>query len=108
MALLFTLKKGARLPSQVWTLTSSATFDLDAADTVEFVYRLNGASERLTETLTVVDAEAKTVRLDPSVAISDSEGTHQCHVEVTIGGLRMDFPITGFDTFKITPTIEAP
>lgn len=105
MALLFTLKKGARLPSQTWTLTSGAAFNLTTADTVKFVYRLKDALERVEVTLAVVSAAV--VRLDPPVGVSDSLGTHECHVEATFGGLRMDFPNTGFDTFKITPTIEA-
>ncbi len=104
MALLFTIKKGARLPSQTWTLTSGAEFDLTEADTVMFVYRLKGQVERVEVALSVVSAAV--VRLDPSEGVSDSEGTHECHVEATFDGLRMDFPSTGLDTFKITPTIE--
>ena len=104
MAQLFSLKKGARLPAQTWTLTSSAAFDLTTASSVKFVYRLKGTVERVETTLVVVSAAV--VRLDADVGISDSEGTHQCHVEAVWGGLRMDFPNEGFDTFKITPTIE--
>ena len=104
MAQLFSLKKGARLPSQTWTLTSGATFDLTTADSVKFVYRLKGTVERVEVTLAVVSAAV--VRLDPPIGVSDSEGTHQCHVEAVFAGLRMDFPNEGFDTFKITPTIE--
>jgi len=105
MAELFSLKKGARLPSQTWTLTSSATFDLTTADSATFVYRLRGEAERVEVALVVVSAAV--VRLDTDAGISDSLGTHQCHVEAVFSGLRMDFPNEGFDTFKITATIEA-
>lgn len=105
MAELFSLKKGARLPSQTWTLTASATFDLTTATAVKFVYRLKGVAERVEVTLTVLTAT--TVRLDPPVGVSDSIGTHECQVEATIGGLRLDFPNEGFDTFRITPSIDA-
>jgi hypothetical protein len=105
MAQLFSLKKGARHPSQTWTQTSVAEFDLTEADSVTFVYRLKGQVERVEVTLTVVSAVV--VRLDTDEGISDSEGTHQCHVEAVFDGMRMDFPNEGFDTFKIGPTIEA-
>ncbi len=106
MAQLFSIKKGARLPSQTWTLTSTAVYNLALASSVNFVYRKKGVAERVVVALTVVDAAAKTVRLDPGITEVDSLGTHQCHVEVTLSGLIMPFPHEGFDTFKVTETIE--
>jgi hypothetical protein len=108
MAELFSLKKGARLPSQTWTLTSTASFDLSLATSVLFVYRKKGVAERVEKALTVVSAEDKTVRLDIDTGEVDLVGTFQCHVEVTIAGKVMCFPHEGFDTFKVTSTIEEP
>ncbi|MDQ3070088.1 MAG: hypothetical protein M3R55_10215 [Acidobacteriota bacterium] len=106
MAQLFSIKKGARLPSQTWTLASTAVYDLDDASSVYFVYRKKGVAERVAVALVVVNAATKTVRLDLGVSEVDTLGEHQCHVEVTIGGLVMPFPHLGFDTFKVTETIE--
>ncbi len=106
MAQLFSIKKGARLPSQTLTLRSTAVYDLATASSVDFVYRKKGVSERIVVPLVVVDATAKTVRLDPGTGEVDLIGIFECHVEVTIGGLVMPFPSEGFDTFKVTSTIE--
>lgn len=105
MSLLFSVKRGARLPSIVLTLASSATYDLVTAASVNFVYRSKGSAARVVVPLTVVDATAKTVRLDlaaTDVAVADK---FQCQVEVTIGGKVMCFPQTGFDEFAVTETI---
>ncbi len=108
MAELFSIKKGVQLPSQTWTLDTSASLDLASATSVDFVYRKKGVAERVVKALTVTDAPTKEVRLDLAIDEVDLIGTFQCQVEVTIGGKVMAFPHEGFDTFKVTANIEEP
>lgn len=108
MSTLFSLKKGARLPSVELTLTSTTTYDLADASSVLFVYRAKGSTERVTETLTVTDAPTKKVQLDVTAAMVDTVGKFDCHVEVVIGGKTMCFPNVGFDDFVVANTIEVP
>lgn len=106
MAQLFSVKKGALLPSQVWTLTSSVAFDLSAATSVKFVYRLrDGDLERTEADIAIVDAAAKSVRLDLTTDMVAAEGVYQCHVEIVLGGNRLIIPHVGLDTFVVTETI---
>lgn len=106
MSTLFSIKKGARLPSVEMTLTSASAYDLATATSVNFVYRTKGVAERTVVALVVVDAPTKLVRLDLSAAEVDTIGKFQCHVEVTIDGKVMTFPHKGFDEFEVTETIE--
>ena len=106
MSVLFSVKKGARLPSVTLTLTSTATYDLAQATLVNFVYRKKGIAERVVVALTITDAPTKTVRLDLAVGEVDEVGKYQCHVEVTIAGKIMCIPHVGFDEFHVTETIE--
>lgn len=106
MALLFTVKKTARLPSIELTLTSTATYDLAAASSVNFVYHPKGGTGRTIVPLVTVDAPTKKVRLDLGSADVAVLGAFSCHVEVTIGGKVMCFPQKGFDEFQVTDTLE--
>jgi len=103
---LFSIKKGARLPSVELTLASASTYDLATATLVNFVYRKKGIVERVVVPLTITDAPNKKVRLDLGTTDVDEVAKYQCHVEVTIGGKIMVFPTKGFDEFEVTETIE--
>lgn len=107
MSTLFSLKKGARLPSVELTLTSNIAYNLADATEILFVYRAKGSTERVTEALSLVDAPTKKVRLDVTAAMVDTIGKFECHVEITIGGKLMCFPNVGFDEFVVSTTIEA-
>lgn len=106
MSLLFSFKKGAQLPLIELTLTSSVSYDLADASAVNFVYRPKGGTGRTVVALQVTDAPNKKVSLALESTDVDDLGTYECHVEVTIGGKLMMFPQTGFDSFKITDTLE--
>lgn len=105
MAQLFSIKKGALLPSQVWTLTSSVDFDIDAADSVKFVYRLRDSDDRTEVTLAVISSSPKRVQLDLTEGMVATEGVYQCQVEVTIDGELLPIPHIGFDTFVVSESI---
>lgn len=106
MSTVFTLKKGALLPEVELTLTPSGyTYDLNAASSVQFRYYKKGSDPVAgleTIACTVTDAALYKVKLTPTAELVDVEGTHLCHVKVTIGGKDLYFPHEGFDDFKIT------
>lgn len=102
MSTLFSYKQGARLPTVELTLTSSATYDLAEATSVEFRYRKAGEEDVETIACTVTDAPNKIVTLEVTEDMVDTLGKFQCHVKVTIDDLDMYFPQTGFDDFKVT------
>jgi hypothetical protein len=105
MATLFTVKKGAQLPSIDMFLKSSAEYDLAQASAVTFVYQRKDETGRTTVPLVVTDAPNKKVRLDLGAGDVANEGTFSCQVEVVLAGKTMVFPQRGFDEFVVTSTI---
>lgn len=105
MAQLFSVKKGALLPSQVWTLTSSVDFNIDEADSVKFVYRLRDSDERNEVTLSVISSSPKRVQLDLTEEMVAEEGVYQCQVEIVLDDELLPIPHVGFDTFVVSESI---
>ena len=105
MAQLFSVKVGALLPSQVWTLTSSVTFNIDDADSVKFVYRRRDTDERIEVDLSIISSTPKRVQLDLTPEMVAEAGIFQCQVEVVLAAELLPIPDIGFDTFVVTDTI---
>jgi hypothetical protein len=107
MSVLFELKQGALLPEIELTLAPSGyTYNLADATAIEFRYRKLADSEVESIALTIIDAPTKTVRLTPTVDLTDTVGTFECHVKVTMPvGKPLYFPQKTFDKFKIKNTL---
>lgn len=103
----FSFKKGARLPSRTLTLSGNGITTLTGVDSVTFVYRESGVTERRTIAAVITDAPNMKVRVDFGASDVAAIKKFQWHVEAVVGGLTMCFPEKGFYTFSVTEAIEA-
>lgn len=106
----FSYKRGMRLPSRIITLSGNGLTSLDSIDanSLKFVYRRKGVTERKEIAAMVVDEATMRIMVDFGAVDTAVIAQYQWHVEATIGGLPMAFPELGFYTFSITDTIEVP
>lgn len=116
MSLLFSIKKGAQLPSVEFALSSSVEFDIDDAETVKLAYweRDEDSKSRTVVDLNIEDADTKKVSIEITPELVAKVAVYQCQVELVFDvsdtetpDLRtMVIPQIDFDEFHVTPTIE--
>lgn len=99
------IKTGDRLPVISATLKSNGTaVDLTNATSVNFAYRLAGATTTTTVAATIVSATAGTVKYAWGVGTTLVPGEYEAEWVVTwSGGEEQTFPSRGYMTFYIDP-----